>query len=69
MPAATPMSHASNRREALDHQTGDIRRVKPEATAMAASVAPQTPEEAAALRELAATYRRRHRWLGLGWWE
>ena len=34
---------------------------------MAASVEPQTPEEAAALRELAATHRRRHRWLALGW--
>jgi hypothetical protein len=32
---------------------------------MAASIEPQTPEEAAALRELAATHRRRHRWLAL----
>jgi hypothetical protein len=30
---------------------------------MAASVEPQTPEEAAVLRELAATHLRRHRWL------
>lgn len=34
---------------------------------MAASVEPQTPEEETALRELAATHRRRHRWLALGW--
>jgi len=32
---------------------------------MAASVKPQTPEEAAALRELAATHRRQHRWFAL----
>ena len=32
---------------------------------MAAAVEPQTPEEVAALRELAATHRRRHRWLAL----
>jgi hypothetical protein len=34
---------------------------------MAASVEPQTPEEEAALRELAATHRRRHRWFALFW--
>jgi hypothetical protein len=34
---------------------------------MAESVAPQTPEEAAALRDLAATHRRRHRWLAVFW--
>jgi hypothetical protein len=32
---------------------------------MAASVEPQTPEEATALRELAATLRHRHRWYAL----
>jgi hypothetical protein len=32
---------------------------------MAESINPQTPEEAAALRELAATHRRRHRWIAL----
>ena len=32
---------------------------------MAASVEPQTPEEEAALRELAATHRRRHPWYAL----
>jgi hypothetical protein len=34
---------------------------------MAGSVDPQTPEEAAALRELAATHQRRHRWFALFW--
>ena len=34
---------------------------------MAASVEPQTPDEAAALHELAATHRRRHRWFALSW--
>jgi hypothetical protein len=34
---------------------------------MAASVEPQTPEEAAALRELAATHHRRHRCFALFW--
>ena len=34
---------------------------------MAASVEPQTPDEEAALRELAATHRRRHRWVALFW--
>jgi hypothetical protein len=34
---------------------------------MMASVEPQTPEETAALRELAATHRRRHWWLALCW--
>jgi hypothetical protein len=34
---------------------------------MAASVEPQTPEEEAALRELAGTHRRRHRWFALFW--
>jgi hypothetical protein len=34
---------------------------------MAEPVAPQTPEKAAVLRELAATHRRRHRWLALCW--
>jgi hypothetical protein len=34
---------------------------------MAASVEPQTSEEEAALHELAATHRRRHRWLALFW--
>jgi hypothetical protein len=33
---------------------------------MAASVEPQTPEEEAALRELVAMHRRRHRWIALG---
>jgi hypothetical protein len=32
---------------------------------MAASIEPQTPEEDAALRELAATHRRQHRWVAL----
>ena len=32
---------------------------------MAESTEPQTPEEAAALREWAATHRRRHRWVAL----
>jgi hypothetical protein len=32
---------------------------------VAASVEPQTSEEAAALRDLAATHQRRHRWLAL----
>jgi hypothetical protein len=32
---------------------------------MAASIEPQTPEEDAALRELAATHRRRHRCVAL----
>ena len=32
---------------------------------MAASVDPQTPEEAAALRALATKHRRRHRWVAL----
>jgi hypothetical protein len=32
---------------------------------MLESVAPQTPEEAAALRELATKHRRRHRWVVL----
>ena len=32
---------------------------------MDASTEPQTPEEEAALRELAATHRRRHRWVAL----
>jgi hypothetical protein len=32
---------------------------------MAASIESQTPEEEAALRELAATHRRRHRWYAL----
>jgi hypothetical protein len=32
---------------------------------MAASIEPQTPEEDAALHELAATHRRRHRWVAL----
>jgi hypothetical protein len=34
---------------------------------MAASVEPQTPEEDAVLRALAATHRRRHRWFALFW--
>jgi hypothetical protein len=34
---------------------------------MTESAAPQTPEEEAALRALAATHRRRHRWLALFW--
>jgi hypothetical protein len=34
---------------------------------MTESVEPQTPEEAAVLRGLAATHRRRHRWLALCW--
>lgn len=34
---------------------------------MVESTAPQTPEEAAALRELAAMHRRRHRWVALVW--
>ena len=34
---------------------------------MAESVEPQTPEEEAALRELAAKHRCRHRWFALFW--
>jgi hypothetical protein len=34
---------------------------------MAASVEPQTPEEAATLRELSATHRRRRRCVALFW--
>jgi hypothetical protein len=34
---------------------------------MAASVEPETPEEDAALCELAAKHRHRHRWLALFW--
>jgi hypothetical protein len=58
--------HSSlRRRDSVPHGTSVT--ASPGGGTMAEPTEPLTPEEEAALRELAARHRRRHRWLALFW--